>query len=200
MAGLLWTFSGVGILTDVFMEAIEVITSREKLVNLNGKQVSVLVRLVKNLLNTVLRPPPLNFRCTPPSPVAVTLADTTSLLSLDHMPCLHHYASLRLSHLSLEHMPSLYHYASRRPCLSSMTTSHYVSTSTSTTPLDHALPPLRHYLSLHLLPLLITHPAFVLQSPYFHPHYASTPSLSQLPLPTTHPAFVLPSHHRHPHY
>ncbi|EGD82799.1 Na+/Ca2+ exchanger NCX3 isoform [Salpingoeca rosetta] len=44
LAGLLWTFSGIGIITDVFMEAIEVITSKEKEVKLkDGRVVHVQV-------------------------------------------------------------------------------------------------------------------------------------------------------------
>eukprot|EP00730_Choanoeca_flexa_P019991 TRINITY_DN9773_c0_g2_i1.p1 TRINITY_DN9773_c0_g2~~TRINITY_DN9773_c0_g2_i1.p1 ORF type:complete len:841 (+),score=251.91 TRINITY_DN9773_c0_g2_i1:109-2631(+) len=41
--GLVWAFGGVGILTDVFMEAIEVITSREKVLEIEGRQVHVFI-------------------------------------------------------------------------------------------------------------------------------------------------------------
>ncbi|EDQ85030.1 uncharacterized protein MONBRDRAFT_29670 [Monosiga brevicollis MX1] len=41
--GLLWTFAGVGIITDVFMEAIEVITSRERHVMVDGIETTVLI-------------------------------------------------------------------------------------------------------------------------------------------------------------
>lgn len=44
LLGLLWTFSGIGVVTDVFMEAIEVITSKEKQINLkDGRTVAVQV-------------------------------------------------------------------------------------------------------------------------------------------------------------
>eukprot|EP00056_Hartaetosiga_gracilis_P019904 m.16557 g.16557 ORF g.16557 m.16557 type:complete len:266 (+) comp8022_c0_seq1:76-873(+) len=47
LVGLLWTFSGIGIVTDVFMEAIEIITSDDKKVEVekDGKMVNVLVKV-----------------------------------------------------------------------------------------------------------------------------------------------------------
>eukprot|EP00045_Choanoeca_perplexa_P014844 m.177223 g.177223 ORF g.177223 m.177223 type:complete len:838 (+) comp16814_c0_seq1:100-2613(+) len=43
LLGLLWAFSGVGILTDVFMEAIEVITAREREVVVEERPTRVLI-------------------------------------------------------------------------------------------------------------------------------------------------------------
>lgn len=43
VVALLWMFLGVGIVADVFMEAIEVITSKDKVVQINGRRVAVKV-------------------------------------------------------------------------------------------------------------------------------------------------------------
>jgi len=44
LVGLLWLFLGVGVAADVFMEAIEVITSKDKVITINGRKVVVRVR------------------------------------------------------------------------------------------------------------------------------------------------------------
>ena len=58
LAGLLWAFSGIGIVTDVFMEAIEVITSKGKEVKLDDGR-TVHVRVSSCLISS---PPPSRVR------------------------------------------------------------------------------------------------------------------------------------------